>query len=300
MSETAPVVISSEVLDQFEPWHGTVPAGYFAYFMGNITRADYWAFTPEVRALYDKERVEWFSRPSVDDNTMDWLIMLEGVVAAQDRFTMVALGAGWGRWLVGGAKAAEQKGLPYHLIGVEAEPTHYRWMVEHFRDNGIDPQQHELLEAAASDSNGEAWFFFGKSDSWYGQSIITDADMSRAGQQRGGVQTYEGETAMRVRTLDLVEITKNVETVDYMHMDIQGAEYNVLSAHPEVLQAKVKRVLIGTHSHEIEQNLRNMFQGLGWVLQYDVPMDGYIMVDGKVVEVGDGAQSWINPALAGR
>src|SRR5262245_23415582 len=85
-------------------------------------------------------------------------------------------------------------------------------------------------------------------------------------------QTYQGETAMRVRTLDLVEITKNHDIVDYLHMDIQGAEYEVLSAHPEVLQRKVKRILIGTHSHEIEADLRKLFLGMAWNSQYDAPM----------------------------
>src|SRR5262249_57012900 len=86
----------------------------------------------------------------------------------QERVHMVALGSGWGRWLVTGAQAAQQKGLPFHLVGVEAEPTHYRWMMQHFHDNRIDPLQHELLQAAASSQNGEAWFYFGKADPWYG------------------------------------------------------------------------------------------------------------------------------------
>jgi FkbM family methyltransferase len=300
MSEAAVApVISTTILENFEPWHGTVPAGFFCYFLGNITRADYWAFSPEIRAIYDKERVEWFSRPAEDDNLLDWLIMLEAVVEAKNKFTMVALGCGWGRWLIGGAKAAEQKGLPFHLVGVEAEPTHFRWMVEHFQDNNVDPAQHDLFEAAVSSSNGEAWFYFGKSDSWYGQSIIADQAMDKDGRKgQNGEQTHQGESATRVRTVDLVEVTKNCQIIDYMHMDVQGAEFDVLSAHPHILQSKIKRVLIGTHSHEIEDDLRKMFRGLSWTCQYDVPMDGYINVGGNVVQLGDGAQAWINPNLA--
>ena len=152
MSEAAtnPVTVSTDVLMEFEPWAGTIPAGFFAYFLGNVTRADYWAFPSEVRAVYDKERYQAFTLPSEDDNLLDWLILLEAVMAAKDKFTMVALGAGWGRWLVAGAKAAEQKSKPYSLIGVEAEPSHYKWMVQHFEDNKINPAEHELLQAAAA------------------------------------------------------------------------------------------------------------------------------------------------------
>lgn len=56
--------------------------------------------------------------------------------------------------------------------------------------------------------------------------------------------------------------------------------------------------LIGTHTHEIEDGLGKLFTSLGWVSQYGAPLDGYINVKGKLVEIGDGAQSWINPALA--
>ena len=42
--------ISTAVLDKFRPWCGIVPSGYFAYFLGNLTRADYWAFPKEIRA----------------------------------------------------------------------------------------------------------------------------------------------------------------------------------------------------------------------------------------------------------
>ncbi len=63
---------------------------------------------------------------------------------------MVDLGAGFGRWLVKGATAVRQchGDLPIRLIGVEAEPTHFEWLKQHFNDNGLDPAQHELIEAA--------------------------------------------------------------------------------------------------------------------------------------------------------
>lgn len=169
--------------------------------LGNLTRADYWAFSTEIRAIYDRERHEPFSTPSIDDNIFDWLVLLEAVAEAKDSFTMAALGAGWGRWLVARAFATKQLGdLPVRLIGVEAEPTHFKWMLEHFADNGIDPADHVLIEAAASGRSGHAWFYFGKPDAWYGQSIIDDRTLDQA----PGVELdYNGEKARRVRTIDL-------------------------------------------------------------------------------------------------
>jgi FkbM family methyltransferase len=289
-------LIDAQVLSRFQPWSGIVPSGYFAYFLGNITRADYWAFSPEIRAIYDRERFESFTAPSMDDNIFDWLVLLEAVVDAHDSFTMVALGAGWGRWLVAAAFAVKQhSGLPFHLIGVEAEPTHFAWMHEHFVDNGLDPADHELIEAAAAGQCGHAWFYFGKPDSWYGQSLIRDDALNA--RETSGETVYNGEKARLVRTIDLANLISQRPRIDYLHMDIQGAELEFLSSAPALLNQKVKRVLVGTHSSDIERGLRRLFSGMGWRTQYDFTLNTQLRVDQADVTLGDGVQVWINPAL---
>jgi FkbM family methyltransferase len=282
------------VLKHFCPWQGIVPARFFADFLGNRTRSHYWAFPGEIRRLYDHERFEAFSAPSIGDNIFDWLILLEAVVEARGGFTMAALGSGWGRWLVAGAFAAAQLGrTPCRLVGVEAEPTHFQWMLEHFRDNNLDPNQHELIEAAAGARSGRSWFYVGKSDSWYGQSLIHDKSLE--GIKDAGEIEYGGERARMVRTVDFAELSRNYPRIDYLHLDIQGAELDVLSADPRILDAKVKRVLVGTHSAEIEAGLRKLFGKRNWRCQYDFPMNSEIQVDGTGVTLGDGVQAWINP-----
>ncbi len=289
-------IVSTEILKSFPAWAGTVPAGFFAYFLGNLTRADYWAFSPEIRKIYDQERYEAFSGPSVDDNIFDWLILLEAVAEAKHGFVMAALGAGWGRWLVAGAFAAQRLGgIPYRLIGVEAEPTHFQWMLEHFRDNHLDPAEHDLIEAAASGHSGHAWFYFGKPDSWYGQSIISDEALNK----RSSLQetSYNGERAKLVRAVDIEELTAKYARIDYLHMDVQGAELDFLASNPAVLNRKVKRLLVGTHSNEIEAGLRQLFSKLNWDNQYDVPLNGKVQVNDSLITVGDGVQVWINRQL---
>jgi FkbM family methyltransferase len=288
--------LDTTALQHFHPWAGKVPAGFFAYFLGNLTRADYWAFPEETRRLYDRERFEEFSGPACDDNILDWLILLEALLDARNEFVMVALGAGWGRWLVSAALAAKQRDtMSCRLIGVEAEPTHFRWMLQHFRDNNLDPKDHELIEAAAAEKSGKAWFYFGKPSSWYGQSIIRDRSLD----SRKGVAEiqYNSEKAKIVRTMDIAEIVANYDRIDYIHMDIQGAELDVLASDPVVLDNKVKRVLVGTHSSQIEVGLRALFRDLGWCCQYDVPLNGSVSANNTTFSLGDGAQVWINPKL---
>jgi len=285
--------VDFSVFEDFEVWSGVVPAGYFAYWLGNVTRSSYWAFSDEVQAYYATGRFEQHARPDrMDDNTLDWAMPLEAVKGARDCFRMIALGAGWGRWLVCGAFAAKQKGLPFYLTGVEAEPKHYEWMLEHLRDNGIDPADHNLINAAVSDKAGDGWFYFGDSAAWYGQSLIKDL------KAEGEFTEYNGLKAMRVATVPLADIIGDQPVIDYLHMDIQGAEYDVLQACAGLLGERVKRILIGTHSHEIEDKLRKLFAGGPWYAQYDIPMDGYMVAGSTRCQVGDGCQAWINTRLA--
>ncbi len=70
--------------------------------------------------------------PVVDDVYFEWIDLLEAVVAAEQHFTMIELGAGWARWVVNAGMALRHfPEITYQCIAVEAEPTHFRWMAEH-------------------------------------------------------------------------------------------------------------------------------------------------------------------------
>ena len=56
-------------------------------------------------------------------------------------------------------------------MAVEAEPVHFRWIRDHFRDNDIDPDEHESIWAAVGPRPGFVPFWVGAPDGWYGQAI---------------------------------------------------------------------------------------------------------------------------------
>src|SRR4051812_15360018 len=60
--------------------------------------------------------------PPLDEEYFEWVDLLESVNASSGSFTMMELGAGWGRWGIRGGLAAKQRGLQPRLIFVEAEP----------------------------------------------------------------------------------------------------------------------------------------------------------------------------------
>jgi hypothetical protein len=80
---------------------------------------------------------------------------------------MLELGAGVGRWTVHAAAAIRRyrPELKYRLVAVEAEPTHFRWLSQHARANGLHCWSHtgscRLVEAAVSGATGREPFYVG-------------------------------------------------------------------------------------------------------------------------------------------
>ena len=117
----------------FPPWRGVAEPGFIPNFLGVRTRARH--FGAQDRT--DHRRPFAATYPPLDDEYFEWIDLLQAVRSAEDTFSMVELGAGWGRWMVNGAFAAKALGLDFLVVGVEAEPTHFRWLEQHLEDNGI-------------------------------------------------------------------------------------------------------------------------------------------------------------------
>src|SRR5579863_2110322 len=81
---------------------------------------------------------------NLDDEFLEAIVLVESIDNAKNTFTMVELGAGYGRWLVSAGVLANRmrKDLHLRLIGVEAENGHFQMMRQHFIDNGINPDAH--------------------------------------------------------------------------------------------------------------------------------------------------------------
>jgi hypothetical protein len=118
----------------------------------------------------------------LDEGLFEWIDLLEAIDSAKESFTMIELGAGYGRWLVAGAVAAWRvRNLHVHLVGVEAEHRHFEMIRQHFFDNDLDPNAHTLFEAAISESDGPVHFVHGHSREWCGQPILPKPTASATG-----------------------------------------------------------------------------------------------------------------------
>jgi len=299
-----------EVFSRMAPFSGEVPADYGIDFLGTKTHR-------RVRAgLYtypDGTRVET-SYPSFDEEYFEWIDLLESIVAAKQSYTMIDLGAGYGRWAVRAAYALKQYApeLPYRLIAVEAEPAVFRWMAQHFEDNGIDAGRHSLIHGAVSEVPGEVLFYIGgprggpydrSPDDWYGQSLTKDYDVSGGYEDDGEycgfkVRRHRSEwRSISIPGVSLGGLLKDLERVDLIDMDIEGQELPSIASTIKTLDAKVKRLHIGTHGKEIEQELRQLLSAHGWDCLADYSVFSTSETPWGPISFENGVQSWVNTRL---
>jgi FkbM family methyltransferase len=298
------LTIPPERFGRYEHWSGFVPGGFVVDWIGTRTRVDVedYLLSPQIAAAVSHDRTMQQALPLGEDLLLDWVPLLEAVELAPGAFTIVALGAGWGRWAVAGAFAARQCGKEYRIVAVEAEPTHFQWLLRHLCDNGIDRDRARTIHAAANAYSGTCMFQVGNPTGTYGQSIVSEDQLGdpqfREELQRSGIEPSV------VQCVDLAEVLRGVDRVDYMHMDIQGAEADFLLAHPNLLDERVAMVNVGTHSAVIERKLRKHFSSRDWLPRYDIPMNESIVAvvgeQAHAIQFGDGVMVWENPRLTGR
>jgi FkbM family methyltransferase len=267
-----------KVFLHFGCWEGIVQPGYQADFVGAFTRASFYKGSPCCK----EPAYISTDYPEFNEEYFPWIDVLESVVTAKEKFVMMELGAGYGKWLARAAKALQQiSGIPCLLIGVEAEPEHYQWMKMHLSDNGIDPKDHILIEAAVSDQNGHVMFETGRADEHYGQQIITQG-------------TSPSLSIKEVPAVSLNTLLHSLNKVDLIDLDVQGAELRILTAAAEELNRKVKRIHIGTHHPSIEDGLRFLLSNMGWKCLNDYFCKQECSTPYGIIKFDDGVQTWIN------
>lgn len=306
------------VFSKFSCYRGPATPGYTHNFMGVKTKD---AFTADFLSQSTPQKKPEFIQtayPPVDEEYIEWVDLLESVMEASGQFTMIELGAGYGKWLVDAALAlrAFHPKMPFHLTGVEAEPTHFKWMGEHFKNNSVPEENYKLHFAAVAAQDGTVDFYIGEPGRWYGQAIAAGSAGSpgtwlagvkkfirekiagipiRWADPTTGIQYGFTAKVRKVKAISLNTLLKDLERVDLIDLDVQGEEFKVLRAAREALMQKVKRIHIGTHSPEIEADLRQLFTSMNWNCLWDYPMGKQAKTPHGVISFRDGIQTWKNP-----
>jgi FkbM family methyltransferase len=292
-------MIDFAVVNAFAPLPASEPIeGAFRDMLGAITKVRYLGAGWHDRAGYVFRSVPRTREYSLH-GTSEWIGTLRSVLEAGKSFTAIELGAGWGPWLIASRQAALARGIKdkaIDLVGVEGSADHHAFMLDNFRSNGLDPAKYSLHHAVAGAQDGVASFpkLNAAEDDYgafasFGEDKIGVDRMTAA--QHGQLE--------EIPCISLATLMADKKRVDLLHIDIQGHEEEVLRAGIEVLNAKARRVVVGTHSRTIEGHLFDLFHANGWVCESEVVCELKPLMDGTRTLWVDGEQVWRNDRLSG-
>lgn len=284
--------------------------GFYTDFSGVRTRLSY--FGIDSHPAEQQVAAIPFPDDALHAETIEYLAAIVALEQAKNSFTVVELGAGYGPWLVFGAKAALRRGISnINLIGVEADLQRHQLLHTNLVDNGLplpqNPLQNDVdpaasgiqvrcIHGAISDNNGKV--------SFGSQSVL---DWGASPIEGGGSEDYRGITvkAEEIDTYTIEAVLSDVPTVDFLHMDIQGFELKSIRASLDALQRKVRVLLVATHSRALEGGIIDLLHDNGWKLLYEKPCKFTPGSDTELTALTylDGTQVWVNtrfgsPAMA--
>jgi FkbM family methyltransferase len=215
----------------------------------------------------------------LSEDYYEWIDLLTAVAEAGPRMIMVELGAGYGRWAINCAVACRRvlgrEQPEARLIAVEGDQRRIGWLREHFEMNGLRLEGevgHQIIEAVVGRHTAPAVFAEGPlTDYGFGTARLTAAALTKvlaSGAERVGLRDSGYEYAGRVVTTrplaDILAIPN--APVDYLSVDIQGAEADVIEGGIDAMNRLVRRIHIGTHGHDLEDRLHDCLVASGWVI----------------------------------
>jgi hypothetical protein len=92
-------------------------------------------------------------------------------------------------------------------------------------------------------------------------------------------------------SFNLSKLVLDLPIVDFIHVDIQGSELEVIEPALFTLNRRVRRLIVGTHGRELDGKMFALMSKSGWMLEHE-KVSVHRSSDLALIE--DGAQVWRN------
>jgi len=225
---------------------------------------------------------------------IEYVALLDAIerFAVAGSFTTMEAGAGWAPWLAMAGVVCRRLRVPFiHLIGIEASPERFRLMKRHLSFNHLVEDEGvavTLFEGAVWSHDGVVLF---------PNTEVTD--MGAAASDTAVTSDYRGRrsTTLEVPCTQLQSLVREQQSVDFLHVDVQGGESRLLASHRDWLNQSVKSMMIATHSRPLEGEIMVLLKENNWELLLEKPCRfrlGDIPEDWAGATTLDGSQYWLN------
>jgi len=225
---------------------------------------------------------------------IEYVALLDSIerFATDGSFVAVEAGAGWGPWLAMAGVVCRNRGVhDVSLVGVEASKERFALMQEHLDFNALTDEagvKVNLFRGAVWSHDGVIHF---------PESAVED--MGAAASSSAESTDYRGQpvSTTEVPCCRLDTLIGPDQAVDFLHVDVQGAEGELISSHLEWLNTAVKSMMIATHSRPLEGELMARLGDAGWILLREKPCRfgvGAAIPEWTGATTVDGSEYWIN------
>ena len=295
-----------ELVERFSDPEARGKSGYSTDFLGIRTDV---TFFPDERAR-SGEVVRGLPTPSntLHAQAIEYIAIMEALSNSHSHeLSVVELGAGWGPWTCAAAIIARKLNKRAHLIAAEMLADKVDQIFQHLRENGVYTDDDQTLEvwhegrdcrvkvvrAAISASDGVAYI----------PRVEGSLDHGARPSSASAEVDYRGVPIQTdpLKAVSLANLIADVPLIDFMHIDVQGYERQILPAALPLLNEHVAALFIGTHSRSIEGELFELMYGAGWQLLREEPcafnVEGSSALPLEARTQMDGAQFWRNPNL---
>jgi FkbM family methyltransferase len=282
----------TRIFAEFSNANSKPELGFLTDFLGSRIRTT--SLWKEVRKL-DGQMVGIPVPGDFHAEAVEWIGLLKAVRGAAHEYVAMELGAGFGPWIIAGATAARLRGIDnIRLCAVEGDPQHFQFLRQHFIDNGFDPTRHRLIEAAVGARAGVA--------QW---PIIESSSAAEEWGQRPMQfnQDYTGRYFQKTKSIEVIpmlDLVVKEPCWDLIHIDVQGDEVDICRSCLDELNARVRWIVVGTHSRKLDGDFLDLMGSAGWILEHEKPtkfnfVPNYTKLEAMTTV--DGTQVWRNPRL---
>jgi len=172
----------------------------------------------------------------------------------KDGMRVLDIGANMGYYVLLEAAIVGEKGKVY---GFEPHPNNFTILKRNIELNDFSKRV-ELHQKGVSDKEGEMEFFVSPKSNLHTLNPVRSKDLSKK-------QSFDG--SMKIDVVDIVSFLKRTKEIDFIRMDIEGHEVEVLEALYKGLDALevFPSILFETHfpkysdDHNMRKALLNLF-----------------------------------------
>lgn len=314
------------IFDEIVPWSGIAPAGFTVDFLGTQVSKDFRVWRQPTQFVDGRMVVLKRPRLGVEHHDETWFEAVDWFLAAREareRFVMVTLGANYGYQAVACSRALQRLNpLPMKLVAVEPIPENVAWIRRHMRDNGIDPDEHWIIQAAVSGDNEPVLFPVGAPGVGAQNCISTNEPAARRQYVDDIIKSGRLEEALRglllhnstglrkvfipgrdwfgeikfVSAVTLADVLGPFDWVDLLEADMQESEIVAFPPFRALIKKKVRRIHLGTHGRVVHRTLHQMFHDDGWEIVFSYEPESLTESAFGPVKTNDGILSVRNPA----